>query len=335
MKTFSRARLKLTAYFAAIITFLSLLFSLVIYRLQSAELVRFQRLQNERFEAHLNFPSPEFRPPPYVSEDLLQEAQQRLLLRIGITDGVIIVFSAGLGYFLAGRTLAPIQEMVEEQERFFSDASHELKTPLTSLRTSLEVFLRDKKPNLKNATSLIEDNLSEVKRLQNLSESLLDVSSPTTPTFAPFELKESLLATVERLSPLIAAKNIKLKTKLSAGQIKGDKEQITKLFTIILDNAIKYAPDKNGKINLTISLSGKQLIAKIKDNGIGISQADLPHIFDRFYRADSARARSDQGGYGLGLAIAKQLADANNTNISVVSAPKKGSTFTITFPLYS
>jgi len=130
---FKSARIKLTAWYLLIIMFISISFSFVIYRGLMSEVHRFSRMQRSRF---------------FVDEDLITEIQRRAIFGLGTINTIIFITSGALGYFLAGKTLSPIQEMVEEQNRFISDASHEFRTPLTALKSSFEVNLRDKNLSL-------------------------------------------------------------------------------------------------------------------------------------------------------------------------------------------
>ena len=162
---YKTARIKLTAWYLLIIVMVSLSFSTIIYRSYSDEVERFERTQRLRFAIRFERPT-----------DLLEDSKHRVLMTLIYINGLIFVTSAGLGYFLAGRTLKPIEEMVEEQNRFIADASHELKTPLTSLKTAFEVYLRDKNGTLPDAKMIITESITEVNKLQFLSESLLKLA---------------------------------------------------------------------------------------------------------------------------------------------------------------
>jgi len=335
MQLFTSTRLRLTFWYTLIIALVSLFFSLGIYQVQTAELTRFEQLQRERIKNRLNDFGP-FRGPPalILDEELIAETKHRLIFRLASFDVVIIFLSAGLGYLLAGRTLKPIQQALEEQERFIGDASHELRTPLTALRTGIEVYLRNSsKHSPAAAKSLLTDNLFEVKKLQKLSDSLLTLTRANSDSVHHKEvnLKPLLTAVLKSLQNLAIDKKITLITRLGSGKVYGDPEQLFELFTILLDNAIKYT-NKGGKIILTLSKQSKYLQVQVKDTGIGIAPSDLPHIFARFYRADTARtSTSESGGYGLGLAIAQSIVDSHHGTITVSSQKGKGATFTIRF----
>ncbi|MFA6518145.1 MAG: ATP-binding protein [Candidatus Shapirobacteria bacterium] len=332
---FEIARLKLTAWYLFIIMLVCLFFSTFIYRLLSVELERVTRIQRIRLERPFNWRQ---EPPPPLSTldiELVEDIRHRLLVILISINGGILLISGGFGYFLAGRTLKPIQTMLDDQNRFVSDASHELRTPLTSLKTSLEVSLRDPKLTLSEAKSLIAGSLSQVDQLQQLSNYLLDLSRYQNPKNIPknsLPLKTMISRSIIRLKPQAEAKKIKIVTKISSVKITGDTDKLTDLFTILLDNAIKYS--HSGKtINIRVNPSPKSVSILFKDHGIGISKKDLPHIFDRFYRADSARSHTDTPGYGLGLSIAKNIVDSHHGSIVVYSRLHHGTTVTVTLPI--
>ncbi|MDP2638251.1 MAG: hypothetical protein Q8P26_04285, partial [Candidatus Levybacteria bacterium] len=152
MSTFHLARLKLTAWYLVIIMTLSIIFSVVIYSVLTHEVDRLERAQ--RFFIERRLEEGDFIPPSRfrtfqervpINPELVAETKQRILFMLTFANVGILLVSGGLGYFLAGRTLRPIKEMVDEQNRFITDASHELKTPLTALRTEFEVAMLDEK----------------------------------------------------------------------------------------------------------------------------------------------------------------------------------------------
>ena len=305
---FNTARLKLTAWYLLTIMLVSFLFSGVIYRVQTAELERFERR--------------------VIILDLVSEAKQRLFFYLLEINTGIFVMAGALGFFLAGRTLRPIQDMVEEQNRFIGDASHELRTPLTSLKTAIEVNLRDKDLTINDAKKILDQSLGQVNKLQRLTENLLDLSRSASSIKETVSLREVVLLAIERVKPL--AKKITIKNLVKDGEIFAAKEDIVNLLVILLDNAIKYSESK-GTITIDSKNLNRQIVLTVKDQGIGISQEDLPKVFDRFYRADTAREKNGMGGYGLGLSIAKKIIEAHNGAINIASQVGKGTVVTVKF----
>ncbi len=296
---FYKARIKLTLWYLLIIMSISVMFSLVIFRSFEMEIRRFRR------------PNPE----------IVEEITQRVQITLAGINITILVVSGVLGYLLAGKTLRPIQEMIDGQIRFVADASHELRTPLTALRSSFEVFLRSKSETLVSSKTLITESLEEVGKLQSLSESLLQLTAIEN-KMVKLDLNSVILEAIRRTS----VKNIKYKERKVI--IVGNHQALVSLFMILIDNASKYS---KAKTEIQIISDNSQV--SIVDKGIGISQKDLPHIFDRFYRADSSRSKNRISGYGLGLSIAKKIADEHHASITVESQLDKGSTFQVSFNL--
>ncbi len=329
---FNSARFKLTIWYLAIIMAISFAFSTIIYKVSTNELERFSRLQRARIERGI------FTIPiPIPEPSLIQETQDRIILNLIVINISIAVLSGAASYVLAGVTLKPIKTMVDDQSRFISDASHEIGTPLTSLKTAMEVHLRNKTSNLKEAKVLISESIDEVNKLQSLSQSLLKLAQYQKPLTNHTKLDRTSLKTivttaVHKVTPMANKKHITILSKVDNFKLQADKYTLTDLLVILLDNAIKYS-FKNGTITVTAKRNDGQAAITIKDEGIGISAKDLPHIFDRFYRSDTARSKASSDGYGLGLSIAKKIVESQKGTISVTSTPNKGSTFTINLPI--
>ncbi len=332
---FKKARLKLTAWYLVIIMAISLSFSAFIYHSVSLE---FERRLNV-IENKLDLPHQGLGPPPgrteFFIEDI-QKARKEILILLAYTNAVILGISAAAGYFLAGKTLAPIEKAMEEQKRFVADASHELKTPLTALQTSIEVALRDKKLKLKDAKKTLQGSLTDIDKLTNLSNNLLALArmqqNGQNLVFEKVNIKKVVDEIAQKFTPLAKKKKVTLTTKTKNYSLKANQESLEKLISILLDNAIKYTPAK-GKVNVSVQKEGKCLILKVKDTGIGIAKKDLPHIFDRFYRVDTSRSKTKADGFGLGLSIAKEIVKLHHGSISVSSQLGKGATFAVKLPL--
>jgi len=319
---FKFARIKLTAWYILLTLLISSMFSLVIYRVLSSEVDRFSRIQRFRFELSA------------LDPDLISDAKHRILVFLILVNGGVLVISGGLSYWLAGETLKPIKNMVDDQNRFISDASHELKTPLTSLKIAFEVFLLNHKATLAASKTLVKESIGEVDKLQNLSESLLKLAQYQTPnghsSVGRVTVKEITTEAVKRISPQAKIKHITISENVGSTTLVSDKFSLTDLVVLLLDNAIKYSPE-GSKVHLSAKSTGGRIEIAVADAGVGIKPADLPHIFDRFYRTDMARSKTGSGGFGLGLAIAKKIAQSLHANISVASQVGRGSTFSVRF----
>jgi signal transduction histidine kinase len=266
-------------------------------------------------------------------EVLYEEIRQQVVTQLAFVNLVIFAGSAAAGYFLAGRTLAPIENMLEEQKRFVGDASHELRTPLTSLKTEIEVALRNKSHS-RETRELLESNLEEVNKMQSLTTYLLSltryVRGDLKLTKERMSLDEAVLKSIKSVSVVAEKRSVQIETHISEAQILGNKASIIELSTILLDNAIKYSKP-NSKIVVSVSKKSGASTLEVKDFGMGIMQTDLPYIFNRFYRSDGSRNKQKVEGYGLGLSIAKSIVELHNAKITVKSTLEKGTTFSIVF----
>jgi two-component system, OmpR family, sensor histidine kinase CiaH len=323
---------------------ISIAFSFGIYRLMTAELDRFEDMQQRKIDVRMQY-DPYIRELPSGAKDILRErmfdseiineAKMRIQLVLMFINIAILAGSAAAGYFLAGKTLRPIQLMVDEQNRFITDSSHELRTPLTALRSEMEVTLRDKNLKLKDAKEIIESNLEEVIAIQSLTDNLLKLTksfSPQNKRIEDIDVKALIEEAVKKVLPMAKKKDIKIETESEVSIINVNRSEMIELLIIFIDNAIKYSPN-NSNIYVNSKRKGHDVVVKIKDEGIGIEQNDLPHLFDRFYRADKSRSKNDSDGFGLGLSIAKRIVDGYNGRIEVESEIEKGSTFIIILPL--
>ena len=337
---FGNARIKLTAWYFVIIMFISAFFSIAIYRVLTSELDRVERMQRSRIEHDrpigvLPIIDDQTRNFFFLDPQLIEETKNRLKLILVLIDMGILGASTAGGYFLAGKTLKPIKEMVDEQDRFISDASHELRTPLTSMKTEVEVALRNSKLNISEAKKLLKSNLEEVDKMQKLSNYLLSLNrhqnSLTNIEFKKVNLKKIYELAITKILPLAKTKNLTLKKELKDTYITGNEELLIQLALILLDNSIKYSRG-DGKIIVRTKKTGEGALLEVQDFGEGINPKDLPHIFERFYRADISRSKEKTDGYGLGLSIAENIVKTNKGSISVKSTLKKGSKFSVFFP---
>ena len=336
---FQSARLKLTAWYVIIIMLISILFSLAIYAGIHNEFRRFEHFQQLRQlrEQEGLFVSPLSRRANSFDPEMLAESRRRLILVLVLVNLGILVVSAGASYFLAGRTLGPIKEMVDEQNRFITDASHELRTPLTSLRSEIEVSLRAKNITLPDALMLLKSNLEEVISLQSLSDNLMELAAYQkkngNQTFEKLSLSEVLEKACKKIVPVAQQKHITVKNDVKDYIVYGDKQSLIELFTILLDNAVKYSRNKTA-VNILSKKTDHLISVSVKDEGIGIDKDDQLHIFDRFYRVDKSRSKEMVTGYGLGLSIAQKIVNLHRGTIEVASQLNRGTTFTVKLPFH-
>lgn len=328
---FHSAALKLTAWYLAIIMVISLIFSFSLYHVSGDDLGRNVNRQIGYFN---NFLGPdESQTYGVLRQRQLNEDLRHLKSSLVIFNLLVLIGGGAASYWLARRSLEPIEAALEAQTRFASDASHELRTPLTAIQTENEVALRNKNLTKYQAVGLLKSNLEEVAKLSALSEGLLRLANGNGSISDPksVSLKEVAAGSIDRYQKAADAKRITLANKLTGLQALGDKESLVELLSIFIDNAIKYS-DKGTAINLTGSRHGKYVSVSVKDQGQGIKQTDLPRIFDRFYQTDVSRNKQQAGGYGLGLAIAKKITEAHHGHIEVKSVVGGGTVFSVFLP---
>lgn len=327
---FESATVKLTAWYLAIIIAISLLFSVVIYSIASSEVgSRITYLQRSNGEGIII--DERLRE---MRRDQIQAAEVNLVTALAITN-ICIWLAGGVGsYYLARRTLYPIEKAHDAQSRFTSDASHELRTPLASMRTELEVALNDPKLSKIEMKELLESNLEEVEKLTQLSHMLLQLSrlDHTRIERRKVDLLEEITKTTERLNR--TNERIALKSS-KVPPIYANRASVGELVTILADNALKYSPRESTVV--VRMLKQRQMAGfEVENEGDGIPPEALEHIFDRFYRADASRSSSSHTkGYGLGLSLAKRLVEIHNGELTVSSRPDGPTIFRVMFPTNS
>ena len=240
--------------------------------------------------------------------------------------GAISVFLLGAGsWWMAGRSLRPMQKAWEMQQTFVSNASHELRTPLTLVRASAEVAQRHSEP-LGEQNELLGDIISEVDHMTRLVEDLLLLSRLDAGQLKlekePLNLQELLEEISRSFSHLAASREVELLNGPSEGRVLADRTRLRQVVLIVLDNALRHTPAGN-TIYLGSRLDGKQVKIEIRDSGAGIDAAHLDKLFDRFYQVDSSRGGENKGS-GLGLSIAKSLIEAHEGQIRIESQPGQG-----------
>lgn len=232
--------------------------------------------------------------------------------------------------------LARLENSFNEQQRFIADASHELRTPLAVLRGETEVALNKTRTvaEYEQSLSLIQD---EAERLSRIVEDLFILARQPVNTRAALNkervsLNDAVRDCVRAAQVLAMQKGVRLSLDNDSPAIalNGDEDLIRRMILNLLDNAVKYTP-AGGEISLALGRENGNVEIVVRDTGIGIPEAAQPHVFDRFYRVDKARARA-MGGAGLGLSIAQWIVEVHGGEINLVSTPGHGSTFTVILP---
>jgi heavy metal sensor kinase len=303
----------------------------------------------------------------------LREFATSLLISLPL----LVVIAAFVGYWLSGRAIAPVNQIVEDAreidsnrlsrrvsvpaandelrqlsetlnsmldriegsmtriKQFTADASHELRAPMTLIQAAAEYTLRRERSR-DDLVEAMEKILRESKRTSQLIDNLLllaradsdDQVLKPSPVFVNSALREA----VDRARQLAISKNIQVKTDIDENglYVNGETALLQRLFFVLVENAIKYTAE-SGTVSVGLRSNSDDVVVEVADTGIGIGPEDLPHIFDRFWRADKVRSR-DMGGTGLGLSIAKWISEKTGGSIQVESAIGQGSKFEVRLP---
>ena len=232
--------------------------------------------------------------------------------------------------------LQRLESAVGQIKQFTADASHELRGPLSFTRTVAEVALRNPHADPESRQAF-KDIVDESAKASELLEGMLTLARADANSFDATLEQVDLVAVVQEACsmarPLSEERNLTLTVSIiadSAVFVLGDFSSLRRLVWIMLDNALKYTPTP-GRVEAKLGIFGKQAVLEVSDSGMGIAQADLPHVFDRFYRTDPSRSQVE--GSGLGLAIAKWIAEMHHADLSVISTEHQGTTFRIAFPI--
>lgn len=329
---FRSATFKLTMWYLAIVMTISLVFSGVLYHIASNELSHGIRHESQRiFTQYPVFQGdPRFQPGPDISS-----SSHRVLWRLVGFNIVVFVAAGGASYWLARRTLEPIETAHEQQKRFTADVSHELRTPLTALKMESEVALMNDRASAKELRETLTSNLEEVSKMENLINNILRLTKleaeELQQSFKPVTIKDIFDQAIKQVEPQAKERSITIKQTVSGEKVTGDQESLVQLLVILLDNAIKYSPN-NTEVIVASSKQNDIVHLSVEDKGVGIKRKDLEHVFDRFYRSDSSRTNSAKQGHGLGLSIAKMIADLHDGTITLTSQPNKGTVATVNLP---
>jgi len=323
---FRSATFQLTTWYLGILVAISLLFSVIIYSVSLSEVST--RLGFIRTSFEISQPRYET-----IRDMQLREAEASLVLSLAITNLAIWIAGGFGSYYLARHTLRPIEEAHEAQSRFTSDASHELRTPLASMKTELEVALRDPKLSVEEARELLVSNLEEVNKLTSLSQMLLQLSRLEHAKLKPEKvaLQPVARAVIKRFDK--TGKRVRLQGK--PYRVIAHPTSVEELLTILIDNAVKYSP-KNSLVTVRLTNDKRHNMAgfEVTNKGEGIPEKDLPHIFDRFYRVDTSRTGGEKKGYGLGLSLAKKIVQLHDGELSVTSSADE-TVFRVLLPILS
>ena len=268
------------------------------------------------------------------------EGWQSLALNLGIAAlGTLAVFLI-ISLFLSKWALRPVKDAWDSQRQFVADASHDLKTPLTVILANASILLKHPDHSIASESQWIESTQTEALHMQGLVNEMLELAQ-----IEEGQSKQEAAREIVDFSDLVDGEslmfdavalesNCEFECDIESGiSVLGNEQQLHKMVSTIVENAFKYV-NEGGAVNVSLRRSGKTATLAIRNTGSTISADDLPHIFDRFYRTDKART-SGAGGFGLGLAISREIARSHNGDITCASSENEGTTFTVTLPIAS
>jgi signal transduction histidine kinase len=313
---FFRARVKLTALYMAVMLAVIMLFSVTLYISITHDIKEAAR--------------------PAIREGIdldrfLEEQNSNIIDVLLLLDVPVLFLACALSYAFAGYTLKPITSIMRAQERFAADAAHEFRTPLAIIQTQIEVLLRGQEQISEKTKGTLVSVLDETKNLTDITKDLLLAARAEAglrqQALEAVSLPEFVTEVVRDLQPVAAAKTVSVMTeKIPRISVFADKNGLRRIFINVIDNAVKYTPE-GGHVAISFAGDGQRMVRVIvRDDGQGISKENLPHVFERFYKADNAR---QSAGGGLGLAIVKELVESYGGSVAMKSDLGSGTTVTL------
>jgi two-component system, OmpR family, manganese sensing sensor histidine kinase len=274
-----------------------------------------------------------------VSVEPLRDSLERSRLFLALGVPITLGFTGIIGWLLGGLAMQPIKASYEQLQRFTADASHELRAPVAAILSNAQVGLLAPSEDTRQPRQRLENIVIQSKYMSALIGNLLFLARHQG-KFNPQELRktdivELINSLASQYRALAEAKNLEFRSNIpiTSHQVCVNRDLLQQAIGNLLDNAIKYTTD-SGMVALNLEIKPRRLFIIVRDTGIGIPPSDLPHIFDRFHRVDKTRTRQS-GGFGLGLAIAKQIIEAHHGKITVKSEVGTGTIFQICLPLRS
>lgn len=272
-----------------------------------------------------------------ISKSFQQDVLGNLLkifLVVGLLS-LIVLFIVSI--YFTNKAIKPLEETFIKQKQFIADASHELRTPLTIIKTNVSILKENKQQTIESQGKWINYIDSQASRMSTLINEMLSLANldanKKKGEVTKFELDRVLSDALLVFEVVIFEKGLILEEYINDNIfISGEKDQIKKLISILMDNAIKYT-NKNGKIKVSLTVEKNKARLEVKNTGEGIEREHLEKIFERFYRVDNSRDR-ETGGYGLGLSIAKAITEEHKGRIYAESIVGEYTSFIVELPVY-
>ncbi|MDP3963815.1 MAG: HAMP domain-containing sensor histidine kinase [bacterium] len=276
---------------------------------------------------------------PATQEQLISEAKAlRSKAEMEMQVAALLIMSV-TAYIASGFVLKPIRQTMWARKRFTADAAHDMRTPLAIMKTELELALREKTPEPDMLVKTLRSNLEEVDRMTSMIEDLLALTRYDNVRYASQMPKNpvDIRRVVERVAGSMQQRALKKNVHISlrrheVGTLLGDESAIERMVANVISNAITYTPS-GGSITVDVERTEKRIIIRVADTGIGISAEDLPHIFERFYKAEKPTSYAHIKGSGLGLAIVKEIIEKHGGIAHIDSMLGAGTTVTLTMPI--
>lgn len=290
---------------------------------------------------YLKVNTPEGMKIAFADQSYEWNSLKALLVNCLLIFSVAVILFLILSLFLSRLALKPVEIAWKQQNQFIADASHELKTPLTVILANLQILTSHKNQTIREQEKWLDNTKEEVRRMKQLVEELLFLARSDAKTVQadhtkkePLDFSDTVLNGVLLFESIAFENKVDLKHDIEPDiPLEGCRDQLKQLVTILLDNGCKYA-GKNGSVSVELKKVSHHAVLKVQNTGELISPEEQKRIFERFYRTDKSRARKS-GGYGLGLSIAKTIAEYHKGKIGVSSSPETGTVFTVTLPLPS
>lgn len=269
----------------------------------------------------------------FADSEYLYSSLRQLIFTSLLIGGCSMVAIFFISLFLSKLAVRPVEKAWKQQQQFVADASHELKTPLTVILANNNILLSHINDTVANQKKWLDSTGEEAEHMRKLIDNMLFLAqgdAGQTPAIQiPVHFSELVWSVLLQFEPIAYEKQIELDSDIQPElYIKGDTTQLKQLIHIFLDNGCKYA-GQHGQVFLRLFSQQNNVLLCVSNTGAVIPKEELPHIFERFYRSDKARVR--EGGFGLGLAIAKSITENHSGTISVESTPETGTKFTVCF----
>lgn len=257
----------------------------------------------------------------------------QLLVRGAVLCAFALVIIYIVSRFLARIFIRPVEKAWSQQQNFIADASHELKTPLTVILANLNILQEHRFDTVDNQYKWVESTQVEANHMKELVDKMLILAKSdnmkNNQMYSDVDMSEIATRFCLQFEPLAFENGVILNTDIDDGiVIKGDQTSLNQIIHILIDNAVKYAGE-NGEVYFSLKKKSNGCTLSTRNPGVTIPNEDIPHLFERFYRSDKAHTAGK--GYGLGLAICKNLAELHNAQISVLSDEHNGTVFTVNF----